>query len=53
MELRATTRLAQLYQRQERHDDVRELLEPIYEWFTQGFDTSDLNETKALLDQFS
>jgi predicted ATPase len=49
-ELRAATSLARLLARQERREEARGLLAPIYGWFTEGFDTVDLKEAKALLD---
>jgi predicted ATPase len=48
-ELRAATSLARLWQRQGKRDAARDLLAPVYEWFTEGFDTRDLVEAKALL----
>jgi predicted ATPase len=51
LELRAAMSLSQLWQQQGKRDDARELLEPIYGWFTEGFDTPDLQEAKALLDE--
>jgi predicted ATPase len=48
-ELRAATSLAQLWQQQGKWAEARELLAPIYGWFTEGFDTADLQEAKALL----
>jgi class 3 adenylate cyclase/predicted ATPase len=50
-ELRAATSLAQLCRDQGRQAEARELLAPIYGWFTEGFDTPDLKDAKALLDQ--
>jgi predicted ATPase len=50
-ELRAATSLARLHQQQGRRDEARELLAPLYEWFTEGFDTRDLKEAKALLEE--
>jgi predicted ATPase len=47
--LRAAMSLARLWQRQGKHTAARELLAPIYGWFTEGFDTADLQEAKALL----
>ena len=49
-ELRAATSLARLWQRQGKTAEARELLAPVYNWFTEGFDTKDLQEAKALLD---
>ena len=49
-ELRASTRLSASWQRRGRHNDAHDLLAPIYGWFTEGFDTLDLKEAKALLD---
>jgi len=48
-ELRAATSLARLWQRQGKRDAARDLLAPIYSWFTEGFDTKDLKDAKALL----
>ena len=48
-ELRAATSLARLCQRQGKRDAARALLAPLYAWFTEGFDTRDLIEAKALL----
>jgi predicted ATPase len=48
-ELRAATSLARLWQRQGKRDAARDLLAPLYAWFTEGFDTRDLIEAKALL----
>lgn len=50
LELRAATGLAGLWQEQGRPGDARNVLAPIYTWFTEGLDTSDLREAKALLD---
>jgi predicted ATPase len=49
-ELRAATSLARLWHEQGRRDEARKLLAPVYGWFTEGFDTQDLKEAKALLD---
>jgi class 3 adenylate cyclase/predicted ATPase len=51
LELRAATRLARLWGEQGRRAEGRDLLAPVYGWFTEGFDTADLKEAKALLDQ--
>jgi predicted ATPase len=49
LELRAAMSLSRLWQQQGKRDEARELLAPIYGWFTEGFDTPDLQDTKALL----
>ena len=49
-ELRATTSLARLWQNQGKHQAARALLAPIYGWFTEGFETRDLQEAKTLLE---
>jgi predicted ATPase len=49
-ELRTALSLGRLWQQQGKRDEARELLAPIYSWFTEGFDTPDLQETKALLE---
>jgi len=51
LELRATTSLARLWQQQGKRQEAHDLLAPIYGWFTEGFDTSDLQDAKALLDE--
>ena len=51
LELRAATSLARLWRDQGRRDEARELLAPIFGWFTQGFDMPDLIEAKALLEE--
>jgi adenylate cyclase len=48
--LRAATSLCRLWRQQGKRDEARELLAPIYGWFTEGFDTADLQEAKALLE---
>jgi predicted ATPase len=50
VELRAATSLARLWCDQGRHTEARDLLAPVYDWFTEGFDTPDLRDAKALLD---
>jgi len=50
-ELRAAMRLSRLWQQQGKRAAARELLAPVYGWFTEGFDTADLQEAKALLDE--
>ena len=49
-ELRAAMSMARLWRDQGKRDEARELLAPVYGWFTEGFDTRDLKEAKALLD---
>ena len=51
LELRAATSLARLWQQQGQHAAARALLAPIYGWFTEGFDTADLQEASALLQE--
>jgi predicted ATPase len=51
LELRAAISLSRLWQRQDKGAEARELLAPIYHWFTEGFDTADLQEAKALLEE--
>jgi predicted ATPase len=53
LELRAAMSLARLWWRQGKRYDARELLAPLYGWFTEGFDTADLQEAKALLEELS
>jgi predicted ATPase len=53
LELRAAMSLSRLWQQQGKRDEVRELLAPLYGWFTEGFDTADLQEAQALLDELS
>ena len=48
-ELRTATSLAQLWQQQGKRAEARELLAPIYDWFTEGFDTADLLDAQTLL----
>jgi len=50
-ELRAAASLARLRRDQGRRTEARDLLAPVYGWFTEGFDTQDLKEAKALLDE--
>jgi predicted ATPase len=49
-ELRAAMSMARLRRDQSKWDEARDLLAPVYNWFTEGFDTRDLKEAKALLD---
>jgi predicted ATPase len=52
-ELRAATSLARLWRDQGKRSEARDLLAPIYGWFTEGFDTPDLEEAKALLEELT
>jgi predicted ATPase len=52
-ELRTTMSLARLLARQGRRDEARMMLADIYGWFTEGFDTPDLKDAKALLEELS
>jgi predicted ATPase len=52
-ELRAAMSMALLWRDQGKLDEARELLAPVYGWFTEGFDTRDLKEAKALLDELA
>ena len=52
-ELRAATSLARLWRDQGRRAEARDLLAPVYGWFTEGFDTRDLKDAKALLDELA
>jgi predicted ATPase len=45
--------LARLWQQQDKRVEAHELLAPIYGWFTEGFDTADLQEARALLDELA
>jgi len=51
LELRAAMSLARLWQQQGRRAEARDLLAPLYGWFTEGFDTADLQEAKELLEE--
>ena len=50
VELRAVMSLSRLWQQQGKRDAACELLAPIYHWFTEGFDTADLREARALIE---
>jgi predicted ATPase len=50
-ELRAATSLARIWCDQGKRNEARELLAPVYGWFTEGFDTRDLEKAKTLLDE--
>ncbi len=52
-ELRAATSLARLRRDHGMIEEARDLLTPIYSWFTEGFDTADLKDAKALLDELA
>jgi predicted ATPase len=52
-ELRAAMSLSRLWQQQGKREEARALLAPIYGWFTEGFDTADLQEAKALLEELA
>jgi predicted ATPase len=52
-ELRAAMSLSRLWQQQGKHAEARALLAPIYGWFTEGFDTADLQEARVLLEELS
>jgi predicted ATPase len=52
-ELRAATSLTRLWQQQGKRQEAHDLLAPVYNWFTEGFDTADLIGAKALLDVLS
>ena len=53
LELRAVRDLARLWGEQGRRTEACDLVAPVYSWFTEGFDTTDLKEAKALLDQLA
>jgi predicted ATPase len=53
LELRAAMSLARLWQQQGKRAEAHELLAPIYSWFTEGFETADLQEARALLEELS
>jgi predicted ATPase len=53
LELRAATSLARLWQQQGKQKEAHEMLAAVYNWFTEGFDTKDLQEARALLDELS
>jgi predicted ATPase len=52
-ELRAAMSMARLWRDQGKREEARDLLAPVYGWFTEGFDTLDLKEAKKLLDELS
>jgi predicted ATPase len=53
IELRAMMSLSRLWQQQGKTEEARQILAEIYGWFTEGFDTADLKEAKALLEELS
>jgi hypothetical protein len=53
LELRAATSLARLWQSQDRRQEAYELLVPLHDWFTEGFDTADLKVAKLLLERLA
>jgi predicted ATPase len=53
LELRVAMSLGRLWQQQGKRDEARELLAPVYGWFTEGFDTADLQEAKTLLEELA
>jgi tetratricopeptide (TPR) repeat protein len=53
LELRATTSLSRLLRKQGKNEEARQMLAEIYGWFTEGYDTADLRDAKALLDALS
>ena len=52
-ELRTATSLARLWQQQGKRQEAHDLLEPVYGWFTEGFDTADLKDGEALLEELA
>jgi predicted ATPase len=53
LELRAAMSMARLWRHQGKRDEARDLLAPVYGWFTEGFDTLDLKEAKVLFDELA
>jgi predicted ATPase len=51
LELRAVTSLARLWRQQDKHHEAHQMLSELYNWFTEGFDTKDLQEAKLLLEE--
>jgi len=53
LELRAVMSLSRLLQKQGKREAARKLLAEVYGWFTEGFDTTDLKEARALLEELA
>ena len=53
LDLRKATSLARLWQSQGKTNEARDLLAAVYSWFTEGFETPDLKEAKALIEELS
>jgi len=53
LRLLAAMSMARLWRDQDKRDEARDLLAPVYGWFTEGFDTLDLKEAKALLEELA
>jgi predicted ATPase len=53
LELRTTMSLARLWQQQDKHTEAHRMLSEVYDWFTEGFDTKDLQEAKMLLEELT
>jgi predicted ATPase len=53
LELRAAMSMARLWRHQGKRDEARDLVAPVYGWFTEGFDTLDLKEPKVLFDELA
>jgi predicted ATPase len=53
LQLKASTSLARLWRDQSKRAEARDMLGPVYNWFTEGFDAPDLKDAKALLDELS
>ena len=52
-ELPSTMSLSRLWRQQGKRDEARQLMAPVYGWFTEGFNTADLQEAKALLEELA
>ncbi len=53
LELRAAVSLARLWQGQRKEGEARDIIVPVFEWFTEGFETADLSDAKSLMDSLS